>query len=365
MDPPTPDEEERRTSSVYSGVSVSVSATARQNLTGNGIGRPITLTNGHSRPTSHASNAPPYVPSYMSHVPSRSQASNLSINVPKSPASSQPSAAELPATELSIGAPRGRLLVLAAGKLHNSLPSYIEMLVSRQPFSGIILIGSHEEEAALKALKMNCFALIGRLSKEMSVSVHLQDQWSKGDMETTLQQITKTGEGVQGVLCCPAYEPEGVESRDILSMFGDQLQQALRRSVTFVESAIQVHKDHLMERPKAGSGSQSRSPRGPFLLVAAPQAHSAAAQIAKVACDRLLSMFNAALKSSGVTVAYAEDVLIPDPVQAEDFSQATSGPFLQPAEVYDSGYQHQDANYTSPESPTKLWALWSGAANVE
>lgn len=361
MDPHTPDGE-RRTSSVYSGVS----STARQNINGNGIGRPITLTNGHSRPTSHASNAAPYVPSYMSHVPTRSQNSSLSINVPKSPASSQPSAVELPANELSIGTPRGQLLVLAAGKLHDSLLSYIEMLVSRQPFSGIILIGSQAEEADLKALKMSCFALIGRLSKEMSVSVHFQDQWSKGDMETTVQQITKTGEGLQGVLCCPAFEPEGTGSRDILSMFGDQLQQALTRSVTFVEGAIHVHKDHLMERTKASNSRPSRAPRGPFFLVAGASAQSAAAQIAKTACDRLISMFDAALRSSGLTIAYAEDVLVPDPVQAEEDSQATSGPFLQPAEVYDNGsHYQQDTYYTSPESPTKLWALWSGAANIE
>ncbi|CZT25260.1 uncharacterized protein RCC_10989 [Ramularia collo-cygni] len=353
----TPDSE-RRTSSEYSGVP----STPRRNLNGNGIGNPFASSNGHSRPSSNT----PYVPSYMSHIPSRSQASNLSINVPKSPASSQQSAVELPANEVSIGAPRGQLLLLAAGTLHQSLLSYIELLVTRQPFSGIILVGSHDEEAALKALKMNCFALIGRLSKEMSVSVYFQDQWTLGDMEATLQQITKTGEGIQGVICCPDTLPEETDSRGVLAMSGGLLQQAITRRVTFVESAIQVHKNHLMDRPKANSGNSSRAPRGPFFLVAGPPALSAASQIAKAASDHLLAMFNAALQAFGVTVAYAEDILIPDSVKVGEASDATSGPILQPAEVDATGQdQPQDTDYMVPESPTKLWALWSGAGNIE
>lgn len=346
----------RRTSSVYSGVSATA---ARLNPNGNGIGS--TNTNGHavSRPTSHASSRTPYVPSYMSHVPSRSQTSSLSINVPKSPAYTQPVAVELPA-EPSITTPRGQLLVLAAGALHESTLSYIEMLVSRQPLSGIILVASHEHEAALKALKMDCYALIGRLSKEMSVTTHFQDQWSQADVENTVQQITKTGE-IQGVLCCPASEQSEAASGDVLSMDANQLHQAWTRSIAFVHGATEATIEYLQSRCKNDSSNLLRAVPGPFFLVAAPPAYSVASQIAKVACDTFLLKLEKAAK--GINVAYAEDVLIPDPLQDEESSSnATSGPFLQPAEMYHASQPNSE--YVSPESPTKLWAAFN-AANIE
>lgn len=356
MDPLTPNES-RRTSSVYSGVS----ATARLTLNGNGNGNGNGRSYGDSRPTSYASTAP-YVPSYMSHIPTRSQASSLSISVPKT--SSQPAAVELPTHELSAAAAHGQLLVLAAGVPHESTLSYIEMLVSRQSFSGIILVASHEQEAALKALKMDCFALIGRLSKAMSVTTHFQDQWSQASIQNTVQQITKTGETIQGVLCCSGHDQSDTASVDVLGMDAEQLQQAWTRSVAFVHASSEATTDLLLSSRQTSSGKLSRVPQGPFFLVAGSPAHSAASQIAKAACDTLIDKLERATKNQGLTVAYAEDVLIPDPVQVEDPSQATSGPFLQPAEMYSTDDQ-RDSEYAPAESPTKLWALWSDAANIE
>lgn len=352
---------QRRSSSVYSGVSFTAT---RLNPNGNGAGKRI-IPGGHSRPSSHASNTQTYVPSYMSHVPSRSHASSLSITVPNGTGStvspSQPAAVDFPTSEISIMAPRGQLLVLAAGVIQDSTLPYIEMLVSRQDFSGIVLIASPEQETSLKALKMSCFALIGKLSKEMSVTMHFRDDWSHRGVEQTVQQIAKAGEGIQGVLCCPASPPEGTEAMEILKMGPDDLQQAWATNIAFVQSVTLATMDHLLSRCKIGSRKPFRPPQGPFFLLSSPPAYSAASQIVKTACDSLVLKLHEATRASGLTVAYAENVLIPDPAQPEAISQATSGPFSQPDEVH---YAQQDAEYASPESPTKLWALWSGAADI-
>ncbi|SMQ45197.1 unnamed protein product [Zymoseptoria tritici ST99CH_3D7] len=311
--------------------------------------RPMAQTGAAPRPMSQVS----YRPSYMSHVPTTSRTDSVAIEVPKS--SLRP---ETPAKHAIT--PRGLLLVLVAGSIPASMMDYLEMLLGRQNFSGLIIAATQEQEVLVKKLKMDIYGLIGRMEKELGVSIHLKDGWSQAGVETTLQEITGTGESVQGILCCPDFG--SAEGSDILDLDEDDLEKSWKKSMGFLHAASRASIRPLIEQckksrhlPKDTSG---RGPHGPFFLVTGSAPQTAVSQITKSACDNLLNQLARATSSDDLIVGYTEALLIPDPVVIDGLADGNDLPLRS---RNGNGIHHDadDEPFIASESPTKLWNMWS------
>ena len=249
------------------------------------------------------------------------------------------------------------LLVIAANSLHPSTLQYLETILSRQNFAGIVLAARQEQEVELKQLKMDTYALIGKLRREMSVETRLQESWSQAEMSALLDEGNRLGTGIRGVLCCPEFAVN--EVTDVLNVSEHDLQKAWQSSVAFVHSASKTVIPQLLITAKStkdtSNGRSTKEPRGPFFLVASSDSQASTSSITKAAVDALVQQLAAATRSAGLTVGHAETVLIPDPIRKDDLK-----PVLEPV-ITDVAYDGhvQDSTFAPGESPTKLWNMWA------
>lgn len=313
-------------------------------------------TNG-SRPTSRAAS---YTPSYMAmSIPQAPAAPkgeqngrSISVHTPQSRSASTASSVNIYPT-----AGTGVLFVIAASSLPPSLLQYLETILSRQTFAGIVLAARQEHEAELKQLKMDTYALIGKLRREMSVETRLRESWSPAEMTSLLQEGTRQGAGVQGVLCCPDFAIN--EVADILNFSEHNLQTSWQESVAFVHAASRTLIPHLLTTAQsvksAANGRPSKEPRGPFFLVTTTSNPTSASAVTKAAVDALVQQLVVATESTGLLVGHAESTLIPDPIGKDNFK-----PQLEPM-ITDLDYNGhvQDSTFAAGESPTKLWNMWA------
>lgn len=325
------------TSSVYSDQSEPKPMYARSGLSAS------------SRPTSRTS----YTPSYMS-IPRKPTPTSFDHNAAATPTRSAPAAVEVPAED-----PPGALLVLIAGAFMPAVLSHIEVLLSRQPFSTIAIAAISSQEVALKQLKMDCYALIGKLRKEMGVETYSHSKWEQSEFDDTVKQVTRNGGSIQGVLCCPELADLS-EDIDVLELEEKLLHQSWKSSVAFLHSASKATIKPLLSRCKSSSngvnGALARQPRGPFFIVANSTTHTSLSQIAKAASDALVLQVEAAATPKGLIVGYAEAMLIPEPQQEEDRYNDQSTPSLRTDDYITNG---QDSAFAAGESPTKLYAMWA------
>ncbi|KAF2169106.1 hypothetical protein M409DRAFT_20335 [Zasmidium cellare ATCC 36951] len=323
--------------------------------------------NGSRNGSRHAS----YTPSYMSNIAAKSTEA-LTIRttqsreggsrpIPPSPLNSTtPQVVDTPSIPPpSPSGPPGLLLVLIANTVHPSTIFYLEMLLNRQTFSGILFVASKSQEAALKQLKMDVYALIGRLRQELVVAVHMKHEWNQVEMETFAAEATKHGDGLQGVICCPEFDETGTADVDVLTLGGDQLERSWNQSVSFLHAAIKATAIHLLTRCKpvnpASNGLSARTRRGPFFLVAGSTTYTSASKITKSACDTLVLQLERATQAKGLTVGFAEALLIPEPSREPPPKPGDELPVE--TETYDAG--HEDYEFVPSESPTKLWSSWA------
>ncbi|EME46213.1 hypothetical protein DOTSEDRAFT_70256 [Dothistroma septosporum NZE10] len=268
-----------------------------------------------------------------------------------------------------LGPPPGVLLVLATGPLQSaSIISYLEMLITRQKFSGIAILADSTEEAALKQIKMDVFGLIGRLAKELAVSVHTKDSWSRSQIEATLETVTNVGAGVQGVLCFPGWEATG----GVLELEEADLAKAFRQTVAFTHSAIRATTDRMLAkstpRDEGTNGTngvhrkQVRGSKGPFFLISGPSRslNGSGHAVAKLGCDALLREMDVATRQQGLTVGYAEAVILPEPKRQLPKQKQELN--IQPPKEYAPA--HETLGFVAGESPTKLWNMWALANEV-
>lgn len=253
--------------------------------------------------------------------------------------------------------PSGVLLVIAASSLHPSILRYLETILLRQAYAGIVLAARQEQEAELKQLKMDTYALIGKLRREMSIETRLQESWSQAEMTSLLDEGTRLGTGIRGVLCCPEFAVN--EVADVLHVSEHELQKSWQQSVAFVHSASKTIIPQLLVTAKStkdtANGRSVKEPRGPFFLVTSTETRASAASVTKAAVDALVQQLAAGTRSTGLTVGHAETALIPDPIKNDDLK-----PVLEPVitdEAY-GGYV-QDSAFAPGESPTKLWNMWA------
>ncbi|KAK4503503.1 hypothetical protein PRZ48_004418 [Zasmidium cellare] len=322
--------------------------------------------NGSRNGSRHAS----YTPSYMSNIAAKSTEA-LTIRTTQSRegggrpiAPSQlntntTQAVDAPSIPQPLSGPPGILLVLIANTVHPSTIFYLEMLLSRQNFSGILFAASKSQEAALKQLKMDVYALIGRLRKELVVAVHMKHEWNQVEMEAFAAEATKHGDGLQGVICCPEFDETGTADIDVLTLGADQLERSWRQSVSFLHAAVKATTIHLLTRCKpvnpASNGISARTPHGPFFLVAGSTTYTSASQITKSACDTLVLQLERSTQAKGLTVGFTEALLIPEPTREPPPKPSDESPVQ--IEKFDAGYE--DPVFVPGESPTKLWSSWA------
>lgn len=321
--------------------------------------------NGSRNGSRHAS----YTPSYMSNIAAKST-EGLTLRtsqsrdgrpIPPSPLhnnTTQPADTPSKPPEPSHG-PSGLLFVLIANTVHPSTIFFLEMLLHRQNFSGILFAANKSQEAALKQLKMDVYALIGRLRKELVVAVHMKHEWNQAEMEAFAAEATKHGDGLQGVLCCPEFDEMGTEDVDIMTLAGDELERSWKQSVSFLHAANKATVIHLLTRCRplnsTSNGSFARTLRGPFFLVTGSTTYTSASQITKSACDTIVLQLERATKAQGLTVGFAEAMLVPEPTREPPPKPGDELPVL--TGTYDA--EHEDYEFVPSESPTKLWSSWA------
>lgn len=208
------------------------------------------------------------------------------------------------------------------------------------------MIGQIEQETELKQLKMSIYALLGKLSLEIGVQLELQKDWRSSELSATMAKAIKDTESVNGVLCSPSYDGNRSVNSDVLSLDEEQLQWPWKYSVGFLHG---IAKSTLPKmRPKIIVGRSSAT----YFLVTEPTETTAISHLYETACDNIVTQLAETSGFSGLTIAYAQDVLIPEqeplhPVGNLDLS-AQAGP-VDP----DVG------DFAIGESPTRLWGMWA------
>ena len=319
------------------------------------------MTSTSSRPIS-------FTPSYMNKIPQRKPVASArsatdmkSVGVPlpiELPTARSPPSVLAPVqVPVPAQAPvvKGLLVIAIAATMHPSTSSYIEMILKRGSYSGIVMIGRPEQEKELKELKMNIYALLGKLSLEAGVHLALQNEWSSSSISDATAKAFPEIEIINGVLCCPSYDANLAKNLDILSVDEDQLQLPWQLSVGFLHS---IAKSTLPKmRPKTNVGRNNNL----YFLVTEPTETTAISNLYETTCENVVTQLAENSSLSGITVAYAHDVLIPEPEPLK-----TNGSLDLSARA---GPMDPDVGDFAPgESPTRLWGMWAlqdelGAAN--
>ena len=298
------------------------------------------MTSTSSRPIS-------FTPSYGNTVPPRKPVGS------KRPPSelkgvyypTQPEPVELPTARSPRSAPlpvlKGLLVLAIAATPHPSTISYVQMMLKRGSFSGITLVGNTEQDTELKHLKMNIFGLLGKMGLEMAVELELQETWSESEISAVVSKAVEGHELVNGVLCSPSYDGTRPIDSNILSLNESQLQWPWRFSVAF------LHNIARSTLPKMRPRMDIRGNVAQF-LVTEPTETTAISHFYETACENIVTQLAETSGFSGLTIAYAHDVLIPEPQPLDtndDLDLSTPGGPV-------------DTDY-APDSPTKLWGMWA------
>ena len=254
-------------------------------------------------------------------------------------------------------------MIIAAASLHPSTVSYLELLLKRQVFSSIIIVGRKEKEAAIKQLKIDVYALIGRMQKEYGVHTYAAEAWNEAVLQGIVQDATKNGEiGIHGILCCPEYDNAKSLDPSINALSSDHLQQSWSLSVGFLHAICQSTLPQLQSRPQFSEYSaETRQAQSPFFIIADQATHTAACQISKSACDTLVTLVGQAPKSQNLTVGYAEALLIPDPEPIVEHNKTSLAEKRTTMVPYISTGGIENQSITPSDSPTELWNLWSSS----
>ena len=209
------------------------------------------------------------------------------------------------------------------------------------------MIGNVEQETELKQLKMNVYALLGKMSLEVGVHLELQNTWSESNISAAVSKAIQDSDVVNGVLCCPSYDGNRSVNSDILTVDEDTLQWPWKYSVGFLHGTARSLLPRM--RPKTGIGRANVA----YFLVTEPQETTALSHLYETTCENLVTQLAETSGYQGLTIAYAQDILIPEPEPLNkngslDLS-AQAGPIDSDVGAFDPG----------DSSPTKLWGMWA------
>ena len=243
---------------------------------------------------------------------------------------------------------KGLLLLAIAATPHPSTIPYLEMMLKKGSYSGIVMVGNAEHEAELKQLKMSIYALLGKMSLEVGVQVELQKSRSYTDINAAVTNTMSSGDAIHGVLCTPAYDRNRSLGLDVLDLGESEFEQSWKSSVAFLHS---VAKSTL---PNLTSSSHLRRGVGAYFLVTGPTENTPTVSVYKAACDSLITLLTESNTAAGLIIDYAENVYVPEPEPIKFNGK------LHPSEHNGSDVVHADVSQFQPgESPTKLWNMWA------
>ena len=280
-------------------------------------------------------------PSYMNAIPARKPVT------PKLNASTQPVELPTATSPPSVPPPMKGLLILAvAAAPHPSTVSHLEIMLKRGSYAGIIMLGHEDQEAELKQLKMSAYALLGKMSQEAGIQLELQKDWTEVLISAAISKAVKSGDPINGVLCTPAHEGNRSVGSDILALDEEALQHPWKFSAGFLQSVAKAVVPSMLSSSHISRGL-SRS-----FLVSGPTTRSPICSVYRAACDSIITLIANATAGKGVVVAYAENVIIPDPEPPKSNGSihlsAKAGPI-----------DPDISDFAPGESPTKLWNMWA------
>lgn len=283
-----------------------------------------------------------YTPSYMSFQNGHTPASTKPICIPRSPL--QPITTQPPTTS------QGLLLITIAGAPDPSTIASLRALVKKHSFSGVVIIGSSEHGVEIKKLKMDVFALIGKLGLELSVQIHLQDTWGESEIVASVQEALGSVHHIGSVMCYPSYNYPRTAAKEILNLERSELERSWMDGLGFLHAVAKATIPQLQKQD---------SERSSVFLLMTSAANTAAALISKNACEMLIGQLGTAESSSKLVVGSSETLLLPDP----ELLQADEPPssVLEPAAQLDA----DTYTFKTGESPTKLWNMWALQEQLE
>lgn len=292
--------------------------------------------------TSTSSRPVPTTPSYMNAIPTRkpirsrpkSTATDLSTHTDEVLAQQ---------TTTPVSLTKGMLLVAVAELPHPLTISYLETMLKRAAYSSILLLGHEKRETEIKQLKMNVYALLGKLGVEVGVTVNLQSHWAERDIGDAVARGMKSSDVLYGVICSPAFDEDSLAGRNILALDEEEFDAPWRGTVGFLRSVAKA------SVPKLKPNSKARAASGLF-VVTEPAGLSQVGAIYKATCDRILVLL--ADQNLRLTIAYADTVLIPEPEPVQSNGKLDLTP-------HNKLEAHDIDDFQAGESPTKLWNMWA------
>nr|POE80075.1 hypothetical protein CFP56_08141 [Quercus suber] len=201
----------------------------------------------------------------------------------------------------------GTVIIAIAAEPPTSTVFYLNVLLRRHTYAGVAIVGITEHAETIKQLKIDTYALAGRLKQELSITTHVHTDCEGDDVSTVLQQIVdRDGSDKLGaVLCAP--EHDGMSS-DLLSLDPSEVARSWQRSVGFVHTVARSSIPRM-----SGVGSSA------VFAVLASTAHSPAALVNKAATNTLVRQLDTSYASSrGLAIGHAEQLLIPEPELEQD-----------------------------------------------
>ena len=219
-------------------------------------------------------------------------------------------------------------------------------MLKRGSYSGLVIIGNAEHEAELKQLKVNIYALLGKMSLEVGVQLELEKEWSESAVLEAVARGVKAGDIVYGALCIPAHDGDRLVDSDILTLDENQLVEPWNFSAGFLHSTAKSLLPKIRSNPQLQRGTAG------YFLVTGPKETNPISKLYGAACDSIIGSLAKTHASSGVTIAYAENVLVPEPepvkINGKLHLSAHTGPI------------ESDIDDLPPaESPTRLWNMWA------
>ncbi|KAK5113957.1 hypothetical protein LTR62_003080 [Meristemomyces frigidus] len=275
------------------------------------------------------------LPSFMNHQPRPSSIRSQPVDVPHPNGSNGAGDGR----GINLNSPNGMLLVFVVGEPHHETKRYIAAMLKRHRYQGLSLLGTHDNEAVIKQLKMDMYGLLGQLDVQATVKTHLQPSWSADGLEHLVQEASTD---IQDVLVSLGYSDAEDIGEDILSMDSEQVMQSYQRSVGALHAMAKAIIPHLLRQPTP----QGTIPR--MFLLLDKLGKSQASPIAKAACRKLFYQLDTTYACPTLEIKHAETAL-----EMYDEPVATSG---QTNGV--DQHNRNDSAFMPSESPTKLYGAW-------
>ena len=251
------------------------------------------------------------------------------------------------AANASILSVSGTLLLAIAALPHTSVLSYVQSILLKSSYKQIMILALLDYEVALKQLKIDIYALLGKLGLEVRVELNLRTKWTEPEVELAVSEAVAEGDMIHAVLCDPDYDSVGTSSADAMRLDQEDLASQWKCSTGFLHTTAKY------TLPSCPQGDHEHKQPGLF-LVTSPIKQSPMSSVYNAACRALMILLVEANASKNLTVDYAENVLSPEPESKP--TKLNGGLKLPSLEISKPPRTEDDP---PPESPTKLWALYN------